>query len=144
MFGGAEIMLILPLLIFISIIGIGIFIQVKLSRSENKYLGLILPVISFLLSIYIIFSMAAFTLMTSTSTTSDSGVDEGVEDTIEEPTEVTEEVVKEEVTSDVVLGMFFTFLITNIPTAILGGIYINERNKISVKKSIDKMKIDDL
>ena len=32
-------------------IGVGIFIQLKLSRNENKFLGLILPIVFLLLSL---------------------------------------------------------------------------------------------
>lgn len=135
--------LIISLLFFTSIIGIGIFIQVKLSRSKNKYLGLILPVISFLLSILIVLSMTAFIGLTSTNTTEIINENE-VEESIEESVEITENLNKDVLTSDVIIGMFFTFLVANIPTAILGGIYLNERNKINIKKSIEKMKIDDL
>ena len=137
--------LIISLLLFTSIIGIGVFIQVKLSRSKNKYLGLIMPVISFLLSILIILSMAGFTMLTSTSsTTTEINTTDGIEEKLEESVEITENLNKDVITLDVAISMFFIFLVANIPTAILGGIYLNERNKIDVKRSIEKMKIDDL
>lgn len=118
--------LVVALLFFVSIIGIGIFMQVKLSRNKNKYLGLIMPILSFLLSLFIIFGMTAVIFF---ATTSSDGVIQS-----------TEEIR----TSSSYIGLFFWFLIANIPTAILGGIYLGERNKISVKKSIDKMRIEDL
>ncbi|HAJ9305205.1 TPA: hypothetical protein HPU08_002886 [Listeria monocytogenes] len=137
--------LIISLLLFTSIIGIGVFIQVKLSRSKNKYLGLIMPVISFLLSILIILNIAAFTVFTSDSTTTTEIItNNGIEEKIEESVEITENLGKDVITFDVAISMFFVFLVANIPTVILGGIYLNERNKIDVKKSIEKMKIDDL
>ena len=77
--------LIISLLLFTSIIGIGVFIQVKLSRSKNKYLGLIMPVISFLISILIILNIAAFTVFTSDSTTTTEIItNSGIEEKIEE------------------------------------------------------------
>src|SRR5699024_6862578 len=93
--------LIISLLFFTSIIGIGIFIQVKLSRSKNKYLGLILPVISFLLSILIVLSMTAFIGLTSTNTTEIINENE-VEESIEESVEITENLNKDVLTSDVI------------------------------------------
>lgn len=133
--------LIISLLIFISIIGIGVFIQVKLSRSKNKYLGLIMPVISFLLSILVILNMAVFT--SNTTTTTEIITTDGVEE-LAESVEITENLGKDVITLDLAVSMFFIFLVSNIPTVILGGIYLSERNKIDVKKSIEKMKIDDL
>lgn len=99
-------MILFVLLFFILTIGIGvgIFIQLKLSRNENKFLGLILPILSSSVSLIMVLNLV-------------------------EPSYV---------------NVFFTFLITNIPTIILGGIYYGERNKISIKKDIEKMKIEDL
>ena len=137
--------LIISLLLFTSIIGIGVYIQVKLSRSKNKYLGLIMPVISFLLSILIILNMAAFTMLTSGSTTTTEIITtDGIEEELEESVEITENLGKDVITLDIAVSMFFIFLVANIPTAILGGIYLSERNKIDVKRSIEKMKIEDL
>ena len=135
--------LIISLLLFTSIIGIGVFIQVKLSRSKNKYLGLIMPVICFLLSILIILNMVAFTVFTSNTTTEIITID-GIEEELEESVEITENLGKDVITLDIAVSMFFIFLVANIPTAILGGIYLSERNKIDVKRSIEKMKIEDL
>lgn len=106
------------LLSFIAIMGIGIFIQFKLSRSDNKYLGLIMPAISLLLSIIILLGIIGGFELSSIG------------------------VVKDNVVS--YLYTFFIFLITNIPTIILGGVYLSERNKIYIKKSVNKMKIEDL
>lgn len=105
---------IILLLLIISIIGLGIFIQVKLSRSENKFLGLILPIISFLFSLMSVIGFAAFTLVTLS------------------------------VGGASYLGIFIMFLMTNIPTGILGSIYLTERSKIKTNKSVEKMKIEDL
>lgn len=114
--------LIISLLLMISIIAIIVFIQVKLSRRENKYLGLILPVLFFLFSLMTVLSMVSYITLTLSS----NGVVESTGNNAE------------------YLGIFFTFLVSNIPTMILGGIYYSERNKIKVNKSIEKMKINDL
>lgn len=137
--------LIISLLFFTSIIGIGVFIQVKLSRSKNKYLGLIMPVISFLISILIILNIAVFTVFTSDSTTTTEIITNNeIEGKVEESVEITENLGKDVITLDVAINMFFIFLVANIPTTILGGIYLSERNKLSTRKEIEKMKIDDL
>ena len=115
--------LIISLLFMISIVAIIVFIQVRLSRNENKYLGLIMPILSFLFSLMIILGTVSFITLTSSSS---DGVVEQTGNSVE------------------YLGVFFTFLVSNIPTMILGGIYYSERNKIKVNKSIEKMKIEDL
>lgn len=141
MFGKMEMILIIPLLVLIAIIALVIFIQVKLSRSENKFLGLILPIISFLLSISLAIGIASFAPATSTSSVTVEYMEDGEIGTVYEEEE---EVVESGEQGGAYIGMFLVFLTANIPTVILGGIYMGERNKINTKKSIDKMKIEDL
>lgn len=136
--------LMISLLFLVGIIAIVLFVQIKLSRSSNKFLGLIMPVLSFLLSILMVLGMSAFTLYTGTTTQSTMTTDDQTGEIIEE----SEEIIKSSEQEDLGVGGFlnigYIFLITNVPTAILGGIYVSERNKISMKKEIEKMKIDDL
>lgn len=113
--------LVMQLLFYAAVIGIGLFIQVKLSRSNNKYLGFILPGITFILGGLLTLGIAQFSMMTD--------INDGV-------TEVTNSLG--------ILKTLFLFLVSNIPTMILSGIYINERNKVNMKKEIEKMMIDDL
>lgn len=134
----------LSLLFMISVIAIGIFIQIKLSRSENKYLGLILPVLSFLTAVLMVLGMSAFITMGSFVTTESSVTMDESGEIIEESEEVITDSGKMETNTENILGLGYVFLVSNIPTVILGGIYINERNKIDTKKSIEKMKIEDL
>lgn len=135
--------LILSLLFVISIIAVGIFIQVKLSRSENKYLGLILPIFSFLSAVLMVIGLYSFTAGSFVTTVSVMTTDETGE-IIEESEEVVTDSGKIDLTSETLLSTGYIFLVSNIPTVILGGIYISERNKINMKKSIKKMKIEDL
>src|SRR5699024_9285714 len=119
-----------------------IFIQLKLSRSENKFLGLILPIISFLFSLSIIIGWSSFTNV-GTITEQVTTVNEETGEIIEE----TEEVVnqpREKMTTADFLEIGYLTLISNIPTIILSGIYLSERNKMKMRKEIEKMKIDDL
>lgn len=135
--------LMISLLFIVSIIAIGIFIQVKLSRSENKYLGLILPVLSFLSAVLMVLGMSAFTMGSFVTTESTVTMDESGE-IIEESEEVITDSGKVDLTVESILRTGYIFLVSNIPTVILGGIYLSERNKIKMRKSIDKMKIEDL
>lgn len=114
--------LILQLLFYLAVIGIGLFIQVKLSKSENKYLGLIMPVIAFLLAGLVTLGVTSFNMMTTS--------------TVDGVTEVTHRL-------DYLIA-FLIFLVTNIPTFILSGIYYTEQNKKKMNKAIEKMKIEDL
>ena len=134
--------LIFSSLFMLLILSLVIFIQLKLSRSENKFLGLILPIITFLFSLSMIIGWSSFTdtgMITEQVTT----VNEETGEIIEE----TEEVVhqpKEKMTTDDFLEIGYLTLISNIPTIILSGIYLSEKNKMKMRKEIEKMKIDDL
>lgn len=134
--------LIFSSLFMLLILSLVIFIQLKLSRSENKFLGLILPIISFLFSLSMIIGWSSFTdtgMITEQVTT----VNEETGEVIEE----TEEVVhqsKEKMTTADFLEIGYLTLISNIPTIILSGLYLSERNKMNMRKEIEKMKIDDL
>ena len=123
------------ILLMVPIIGIGIFIQVKLSRSENKFLGLILPIITFFFSLMIVLSISVGVFAFSEITTSVDGVVQSTE--ILESTGGIQKGIS-------ALGIFFIFLISNIPTAILGGIYAAERNRMKTNRFVEKMKIEDL
>ena len=144
--------LMISVLFLVGIIAVVIFIQIKLSQSKNKYFGLILPIISFLYSVLVVLGIAAFSV--TTITTSDSvmvsEIDEQSGEIIEESEEIIEEpeeiVEVREVDSNIsgFLNLSFIFLVTNIPTVVLSGVYVSERNKITMRKQIEKMKIDDL
>ena len=135
----------ISLILLVGITAVCLFIQIKLSRSKNKYLGLILPIISFLSSVLMILGMFSFfTLSTSTLIESTITTDDQTGEIIEESKEIAESSEQEDLGMDGFLSIGYTFLISNIPTAILGGIYISERNKLTTRKEIEKMKIDDL
>ena len=137
--------LMISVLFLVGIIAVVIFIQIKLSQSKNKYFGLILPIISFLYSVLVVLGIAAFSVTTITTTDSVmvSEIDEQSGEIIEEPEEIVE---VREVDSNIsgFLNLSFIFLVTNIPTVVLSGVYVSERNKITMRKQIEKMKIDDL
>lgn len=144
--------LMLSVLLFVGITALVLFVQLKLSQSKSKYLGLILPALSFLYSLMIVLSLAAFTVSTITLTETSvvSVIDEQTGETIEESEEFTDEpeqiVEVREVDSNLsgFMQLGFIFLVSNIPTVVLGGIYVNERNKIKMNSEIEKMKISDL
>lgn len=134
--------LIFSSLFMLLILSFVIFIQLKLSRSENKFLGLILPIISFLFSLSMIIGWSSFT-MTGMSTEQIITVNEETGEVIEETKEVVDQ-PREKMTTADFLEIGYLTLISNIPTIILSGIYLSERNKMNMRKEIEKMKIDDL
>lgn len=112
---------IFQLLFYLAIIAFGLYIQAKLSKADNKYLGLILPVLAFLMASLVTLGITSFSRMTATV----GGV-----------TEVVEQLE--------LVNILLIFLVTNIPTIVLSGIYYSERNKKRMKEDIDKMRIEDL
>jgi hypothetical protein len=90
----------------------GIFLQIFLSKKKSKWFGLILPIITFLYSLMMIFSIAAFDMMTGGG--------------------------------ELFVLFASTFLISNIPTIVLLGIYFGCREKMKMHSQLDKMNIQDL
>ncbi len=99
------------LVISIGILVGTIFLQIFLSKKESKWLGLILPGISFVFSLVAVLSLAAFPSMSA-------GENFGI--------------------------IFITFLLSNIPTLVLLGIYLGYREKKKSNSQLKKMNIQDL
>ena len=126
------------LIVFI-LVPIGtIWLQVVLSKKQNKWLGLILPFLCLLISV--MGSLGAATFSTMCKTTS----------VIEE---VNGEFVKEEVMEiedhrpgrgEIIVTAVVTFVIMNIPTLILLAIYFACREKRKKNGELEKMNIQDL
>lgn len=144
--------LIISILFLVIIIAVVIFTQIKLSRNKNKYLGLILPLLAFSFSILAIVGIVSFTVTTISTTDSVmvSEIDEQSGEIIKDSEEIIEtpeesiEVTEVDPYPYGFLNLIFIFLVTNVPTVILGGIYVSEKNKIKVRNDIEKMKISDL
>ena len=135
--------LIFSSLFMLLILSFVIFIQLKLSRNENKFLGLILPIISFLFSLSMIIGWSSFTNTGMITEQQITTVNEETGEVIEETEEVVDQ-PRETMTTADFLEIGYLTLISNIPTIILSGIYLSERNKMKMRKEIEKMKIDDL
>lgn len=132
------------LLILLLIFGGVIWLQIYFSKQENKWLGLILPVGSFLISIIIALSLGAFWTMT----------DVEIIEMTETASEKTNEIVgsenilanqaEESNTTQMLVTTISIFLLTNIPTAILLLIYFGERKKFNKRIELEKMNVLDL
>lgn len=119
------------------IIGFGC-LQIALSRKENKWFGLILPIVGLFCSIVVCFSFTTFNTMTQTS----------VQEMNEEGEVIREEVgeaVRENVSITEFIGMVIPlFLITNIPTGVNLCIYAAVREGKKKHSQMNKMNIQDL
>ena len=138
------IMLLFFILLMVGLIGIILFVQLKLSRSENKFLGLILPLISFTLSLLMLLGWYSFRMGTVEIGMSSTSFDEETGEIIEEEEEIVEVIPPEKLNLSEFLTMGLSFIVTNIPTIILLGLYHGERNKLSMREDIEKMKTSDL
>lgn len=111
----------LALLLSIIALGVIILAQIILSRNKNKFLGLIMPALTFLITIMLVISIVMFS--ERVTTTSDGIVISRTE-------------VEDEVNYPLIFGVFF---IGNIPTIMLGSIYFKQRKKLKEDKSMEEL-----
>jgi len=138
---GASFVLVLVLVFFAGII----VLQVFLSKKENKWLGLILPIISLCISLITVFNITAFTAVTVSTTASSSDIvlyEHGFAELQDTP-EIYE-TRRIFPTSSLVFSVVSIFLIYNIPTIVLMTIYAACREKQRQKKALEKMQAQDL
>lgn len=93
-----------------------VLLQIFLSRRESRWPGLVLPSLTFLFSLCVTVGVALFSFVP----TQDNGL------------------------GAVIVPALLLFLMYNIPTLVLLGIYFACREKYSRKKQLDKMNIQDL
>jgi hypothetical protein len=125
------------IIIIIFFIAGSIWLQIFFSKRGNKWLGLIIPLISFMFSLLVIFGHAIFTAMTTTST---AEISNGA---VVKDIYVTSQLGSSGIISTLV-RVVPIFLISNIPTVIYLGIYFACREKIKLRSELDKMNIQDL
>ncbi len=139
-----QIRSLLALLFFIALFAGSIVLQVYLSRRESRWPGLVLPILSFVLSL-------TTALLVAQSYSSYSGVGElritekrgdGTVTTQTVPVEPEE--VEERGIGEALIGAGIVFLVTNIPTVIYTAIYFGEREKFRRREQMKKMNIQDL
>lgn len=126
-------------LIVLLALGAGtILLQIFLSKKENKWLGLILPILSLCISLIAVFGIAAFTTITTTpQVVNENGIviQEAAPETTTQPIQST---------SSLIFTVGSVFLLYNIPTAVLLAIYFGCREKQRQKKALEKMQAQDL
>lgn len=121
------------MIVIVIIIGL-IFLQIKLSKSDTKWFGWILPGFFLVISIIAVLGSVAFTRQISTTV---QIVGEG--NVINEKQEVVAEPLQEVLTTSA-----YILLVYNIPTVIFSAICINEHKKDQKKQQMQKMNIQDL
>jgi vacuolar-type H+-ATPase subunit I/STV1 len=114
-----------------------VWLQIYLSKSKNKWLGLIIPFICFMFSIFIVLSLSMLTNMRTTSMTNTIDgvvvIDKTVSSQSEKPSMIS-----------MLATVIPVFLMSNIPTLIFLAIYFACREKLKLRKELDKMNVQDL
>jgi len=113
-----------------------IFLQIHLSKQKSRLLGFILPVLSFLIVGFMIFGMALFYQEGRLSVTEIVN-GEAVSTVISEGGD-------KQVIPGAISGIIYSFLLFNIPTAILLIIYKVVRSKYNRRRDLEKMSVQDL
>lgn len=114
-----------------------VVLQVWLCKKSKK-LGLILPILSFLLSLVLVLSVASLQRV---------GGGANVLVTDEQGNVVREEYTEfepEPITAGDVGAIAGVFLVGNIPTVVFGGIWLYYKNRRDFRDDLKKMKIEDL
>ncbi|GAU76711.1 hypothetical protein [Fusibacter sp. 3D3] len=127
----------LAIIFFTFILGGSVGLQIFLSTRQNKWLGLIIPIICFMLSLLIVANIAVFTTFTTTSKTE---IVNG---------EVINQGVVQSQTSKKSLGEILAmvipvFIMSNLSTLIFYAIYLGCREKRKKNLALEKMRIQDL
>lgn len=116
-----------------------VWLQLFLSKQENKWLGLLLPFLSLCFSILAVLGMAAFTSITVAEQTTITNSGEVIKS-------IVENAPREQIssTASLILTGIYIFALCNIPTAILLAIYAACRRKRKKNMELEKMSIQDL
>ena len=115
-------------IIFLALCAGFIVLQIFLSKQQSRWTGLILPIISFLISLLSVIGMVGFSSVVSYDVNG----------------QIISETIYRESTGSLVIQIVFVLLLTNIPTGILMAIYGACRGNIRRKKALDKMSAQDL
>ena len=120
-------MMLLPIALFI-------LLQVVLCQKSRK-LGLILPILTLLLSLLLVLSFATLQRVGGSSLVVTDGQGNVIQEEYTEP---------EPITLGDVGAVAGVFLVSNIPTVVFGGIWLYYKNRRDFKDDLKKMKIEDL
>lgn len=138
-------------------------LQVWLCRRKTPWLGLILPGLSFLFSLLLVFSVGAFGLINQggsvgTLTLEENGqviqqtitengmttVYDGEGNILDQYPALDAQEEQNRISMEGLLAVGGIFLVCNIPTVVLGGIWLHYKNRRDFQDEIKKMNIQDL
>ena len=141
-------------------------LQVWLCKRKTRWLGLILPGLSFLFSLLLVFSAGAFGLINQGGSVGTLTLEENgqvIQQTITEngmttvydgegnildqypaPDAQEKQEAQEEIFRRLLPSAVLLFLVGNIPTVVLGGIWLHYKNRRDFQDEIKKMNIQDL
>ena len=126
-------MIVFPsLLFFLAVCAVVIGLQIFLSKNGNKWAGLILPGVSFLISLSALLGIMFFTPVIAQEVIMQNGVVVGARGFQLTPP------------SSVVASGIYAFLLYNIPTGVLLAIYAACRGKQNKRRALEKMSAQDL
>ena len=137
-----------------------IALQVWLCKRKNRWLGLILPGLTLLFSLVMVFSVAAFGRIGGGSSLTVTADGQVVEETVTEngmttvydgegnildqyPAPDAQE-EQNRISMEGLLAVGGIFLVCNIPTVVLGGIWLHYKNRRDFQDEMKKMNIQDL
>jgi len=136
MFSAVGIALVAGVFMMLVPIALLVVLQVWLCRKGGR-LGLILPVLSLLVSLLLVFSMAGFQTVST-------GGSHLVDETGQTVQEYEPEPVRSQLTPGAVWAIAGLFLVANIPTVVYGGIWLHYKNRRDFQNDLQKMRIEDL
>lgn len=124
--------------IFMTLLPIALLVvlQVWLCR-KGKWLGLILPALSLMMSLLLVLSVGAFNWAGAGVVTRYDGSGNIVEQHHQEPEH-------NRLTPGAAGAVAVLFLVTNIPTVVFGGVWLYYKNRRDFQEDLKKMKIEDL
>lgn len=126
--------LVFYLFILLLPIALLVALQVWLCK-KGKRLGLILPGISLVLSLLLVFSMAAFGRIGGGN----------LRLTDENGNVIQEEIIPAPpLKAEEVIAVGLVFLVSNIPTVVFGGIWLHYKGRRDTYEDLKKMRIEDL
>lgn len=134
----AGITLILGIFAALVPIALLIVLQVWLCK-KGRRLGLILPALSLILSLLLVFSMAAFSRF---SVGGAYVVSDENGQLIEQSQDYTE--YRQPLTAGAVVSIAALFLVSNIPTVVYGGIWLHYKGRRDTQDDLERMRIEDL
>ncbi|WP_225744744.1 hypothetical protein [Marinilactibacillus sp. Marseille-P9653] len=144
-----------PNVVLLIVFGVIIMLQVLFSKTESKFPGLILPIVSLMMSFLITLGIAAWVNPESSNDYADTMDSVIVESTDPEETDEADEVGvsvfgnsmenknQEEIGSPILL-IVLIFIFSNIPTIVLSIVYVSIRKRMNKEKHVNRTRIQDL